>query len=217
MWVWDHRSTRRLRSPLPRAWAGGWEPVPGAGGWYSCAATTGKTGTCDCREKRVGGRPWRLRLENGRRCPERARSISASHRMGVATHGEREPTNDRRYESNDSREMLKGSLSLMRLLCVVLLVVLRDELVCPQKLLRSSPGDGGRQTPESLISVQRRLLSYYARIEASHNPTYHSVCTLCSASRPDQLTLAGLWHSRASQRHRRPGEHSRPACETGCG
>lgn len=51
--------------------------------------------------------------------------------------------------------MLKGSFSLTRLRWV-LLVVLRDELVCPQKLLRSSPGDGGKQTPESLISVESR-------------------------------------------------------------
>ena len=36
---------------------------------------------------------------------------------------------------------------------VLLVVVLRDELVWPQKLLRSSPGDGGKQMPESLISV----------------------------------------------------------------
>ena len=41
----------------------------------------------------------------------------------------------------------------------MVLVVLRDELVWPQKLLRSSPGDGGKQTPESLISVWRILLS----------------------------------------------------------
>jgi hypothetical protein len=73
--------------------------------------------------------------------------------MGVAALRQRKPTNDRRYESNDSREILNGSLSLTRLLWVVLLVVLRDELVWPQKLLRSSPGDGGKQTPESLISV----------------------------------------------------------------
>ena len=52
--------------------------------------------------------------------------------------------------------MLNGSLSLMRLLWVVLLVVLRDELVWPQKLLRSSPGDGGKQMPESLISEHGR-------------------------------------------------------------
>lgn len=36
---------------------------------------------------------------------------------------------------------------------MLLLVVLREELVAPQKLLRSSLGEGGRQTPESLISV----------------------------------------------------------------
>ena len=52
--------------------------------------------------------------------------------------------------------MLKGSFSLIRLLWVVLLVVLRDELVWPQKLLRSSPGDGGKQMPESLISEHER-------------------------------------------------------------
>ena len=41
---------------------------------------------------------------------------------------------------------------------LLVVAVLRDELVWPQKLLRSSPGDGGKQTPESLISgryVQR--------------------------------------------------------------
>ena len=42
---------------------------------------------------------------------------------------------------------------------MVLLVVLREELVWPQKLLRSSPGDGGKQTPESLISVKTILIS----------------------------------------------------------
>jgi hypothetical protein len=40
--------------------------------------------------------------------------------------------------------------------------VLRDELVWPQKLLRSSPGDGGKQTPESLISVEAMMFSYNA-------------------------------------------------------
>jgi hypothetical protein len=55
--------------------------------------------------------------------------------------------------------MLNGSFSLMRLLWVVLLVVLRDELVWPQKLLRSSPGDGGKQRPESLISEHGKWLA----------------------------------------------------------
>lgn len=55
--------------------------------------------------------------------------------------------------------MLKGSFSLIRLRWVLVDVVLRDELVWPQKLLRSSPGDGGRQMPESLISAEARLLS----------------------------------------------------------
>jgi len=41
----------------------------------------------------------------------------------------------------------------------VLLVVLREEFVWPQKLLRSSPGDGGKHTPESLISIWKVLLS----------------------------------------------------------
>lgn len=36
---------------------------------------------------------------------------------------------------------------------LVVVVVLRDEFVWPQKLLRSSPGDGGKQMPESLISL----------------------------------------------------------------
>jgi hypothetical protein len=58
--------------------------------------------------------------------------------------------------------MLNGSLSLIRLLCEVVVAVLRDELVWPQKLLRSSLGDGGKQTPESLISVQTIMISYNA-------------------------------------------------------
>ena len=64
--------------------------------------------------------------------------------------GERaEMSKDRRYESKDSREMLKGSFSLKTLRLVVL-VVLRDELVV-QKLFRSG-GEGGMKTPLSLIS-----------------------------------------------------------------
>lgn len=92
--------------------------------------------------------------------------------------------------------MLKGSFSLTRLRWV-LLVVLRDELVCPQKLLRSSPGDGGKQTPESLISVESRCFSGHARDKRSHDDTtYHSVCILYSACRSGRLTLAGHWSSR---------------------
>lgn len=65
--------------------------------------------------------------------------------------GERaEMSKDLLYESNDSREMLKGSFSLNALL---LLVVLLDELVV-QKLLRSGGGEGGMKTPLSLISVR---------------------------------------------------------------
>jgi hypothetical protein len=63
-------------------------------------------------------------------------------------------TNDRRYESNDSREMLNGSFSLSRLRCVLLVVaVLREDPVWPQKVFFSCVGDGGKHTPESLISV----------------------------------------------------------------
>jgi hypothetical protein len=86
---------------------------------------------------------------------------STSHGKVATLQNERH-TNDRRYESNDSREMLNGSLSLIRLLCEVVVAVLRDELVWPQKLLRSSPGDGGKQTPESLISVETMMFSYNA-------------------------------------------------------
>lgn len=60
-------------------------------------------------------------------------------------------TNDRLYESKDSREMLNGSFSL-KTLRWLLLVVLRDEDV--QKLRLSFGGDGGMNTPESLISAR---------------------------------------------------------------
>jgi hypothetical protein len=90
------------------------------------------------------------------------RNVSLHQHGRAATLQVERHTNDRRYESNDSREMLNGSLSLMRLLCEVVVAVLRDELVWPQKLLRSSPGDGGKQTPESLISVETMMFSYNA-------------------------------------------------------
>jgi hypothetical protein len=75
VWVWGRRSVRRLQSPLPRAWAGERERVLGVGGWCSCVVMTGRTGRCDCREKREGGHPWRRLLENGRRCPVGGMSV----------------------------------------------------------------------------------------------------------------------------------------------
>ena len=63
----------------------------------------------------------------------------------------------RLYESNDSREMLKGSFSSNRLLLVLLarleVVEREDELVQKLGLLFCVfVGDGGTKTPLSLIS-----------------------------------------------------------------
>ena len=59
----------------------------------------------------------------------------------------------RRYESKDSREMLKGSCSLKALRLAWLLVVLREELVVQNDFF-SSVGEGGMKTPLSLISAE---------------------------------------------------------------
>jgi hypothetical protein len=56
---------------------------------------------------------------------------------------------------------------------VLVLVVLRDELVWPQKLLRSSPGDGGKQMPESLISKHGRRSVNAMRRTVRAMATYH--------------------------------------------
>ena len=72
---------------------------------------------------------------------------------GNMTGDRAEMSKDRRYESKDSREILKGSFSLKTLL---LLVVLLDELAV-QKLLRSG-GEGGTKTPLSLISDMSPLV-----------------------------------------------------------
>ena len=60
-------------------------------------------------------------------------------------------TNDLRYESKDSREILNCWFSLKAERRMDEEVVDLDEVV-PQKLLRSV-GEGGRKTPESLISI----------------------------------------------------------------
>ena len=61
-------------------------------------------------------------------------------------------TNDLRYESKDSREMLNCSFSCKAERRMDEDVVDLDDVV-PQKLLRSV-GEGGRKTPESLISIE---------------------------------------------------------------
>lgn len=61
-------------------------------------------------------------------------------------------TNDLRYESNDSREMLNCSFSLKAHLCSDEDVVDLDAVVPPQNDF-FSVGDGGMKTPESLISA----------------------------------------------------------------
>ena len=53
------------------------------------------------------------------------------------------------YESNDSREMLKGSFSSKKLRLLLLVVLLDEDVV--QKLGRSG-GEGWMKTPLSLIS-----------------------------------------------------------------
>ena len=60
-------------------------------------------------------------------------------------------TNDLRYESNDSREMLNCSFSSNAHRCNDEDVVDRDAVV-PQKFF-FSVGEGGKYTPESLISA----------------------------------------------------------------
>lgn len=154
---------RFLRLAL-RGWlVGGLESE--VGGRKSCCCGV-EVERCGSRGRRAVGERSPLRgLASGRRCPgSNAVSICGSDHCMLKL------TNDRLYESKDSREMKNGSFSLSKLLCPLLVVVvLRDEFVWPQKLLRSSVGDGGKQTPESLISARISLkMSLSMR---AHEPT----------------------------------------------
>jgi len=71
-------------------------------------------------------------------------SREARSRVAAWITGDRaEMSNDRLYESKDSREMLKGSFSSYAHLLIEDDVVDRDDAV-PQKDLRSEVGEGGR-------------------------------------------------------------------------
>lgn len=105
--------------------------------------------------------------------------------------GERpEMSKERRYESNDSREMLNCSPSLTRFR-KLLLVVLREELVWPQKDLFSSMGEGGKQMPLSLISVCTVSLRVESKIDVNLPLNLYSVASFSpeSIDRPVKLLL----------------------------
>ena len=99
-------------------------------------------GMCGCRVRRA--REWLPGLRAiVRICPIMILSVLAPRLVDLTLHIGMSLTNDRLYESKDSREMLKGSFSSYAHRLTEDDVVDRDDAV-PQKDLRSEVGEGGR-------------------------------------------------------------------------